>query len=251
MKQIFCRVGSKNMTADKIIKYFPEHDTYTEPFFGSGSVFFLKDKKKREVINDLDTTLMRLYKIIQNIKISNLNIHNEIERLSQYNTLDKKNLYISDNTQNKNIDKIYKAILFYCNTFSSKGEGKIVKNNNQFRKLEKLNEYKERLDNVIIKNTDYKKILNKYDSPNTLHYLDPPYESSKKLYKNSYIDYNELEKIVRKLKGYVVISLNDSPTIRNIFKDYNIVKIDEKGYSRRINQNFTERTDILIMNYNV
>jgi len=62
------------------------------------------------------------------------------------------------------------------------------------------------------------------------------------------MDYKELETIVRKLKGYVLISLNDSPNIRNIFKDYNIVNIVESN-SNQIGNKLTARTDILIMNF--
>jgi len=249
MKTFYCRIGNKSLSAKQIIKYFPDHDVYTEPFIGAGAVFFLKDKDKSkyEIINDLDTELINSYKFLKNIKI-NFNIIKDIKRLSQYDTIQKKRMYLSDNTKNKNIDKLYKILLNSCNTFSNTGKGKIYKNTNQFTKLKKINEYKERLNNVIIQNTDYKKILIKYDSPKTLHYLDPPYENSKTLYKDSYMDYKELETNVRKLKGYVLISLNDSPNIRNIFKDYNIVKIEEIG-SKRIANKFTKRTDILIMNF--
>jgi len=120
MKPFFCRIGNKFYSAKTIIKYFPDHDVYTEPFVGAGAVFFLKDKTKYEIINDLDTNLIQSYKLLQNIKI-NFNISKEIERLSQYDTLQKKRMYLSDNTKNRNIDKLYKKLLSSCNTFSSTG----------------------------------------------------------------------------------------------------------------------------------
>lgn len=36
-------VGNKKALADKIIKYFPQHETYIEPFFGAGGIFFNKN----------------------------------------------------------------------------------------------------------------------------------------------------------------------------------------------------------------
>ena len=43
MRNLFCRVGSKTPIADHIVKIFPEHDTYVEPFVGSGAIYFHKE----------------------------------------------------------------------------------------------------------------------------------------------------------------------------------------------------------------
>ena len=50
-------------------------------------------------------------------------------------------------------------------------------------------------------------------------YLDPPYESSKGLYTKSDFNYEELNRYkLSNAKGKIVLFLNDSPIIRNIFK---------------------------------
>ena len=49
MNPIFCRIGSKRYSAKEIIKYFPAHETYVEPFVGSGAVFFRKEKIRAEI----------------------------------------------------------------------------------------------------------------------------------------------------------------------------------------------------------
>lgn len=46
--------GAKWGIADWVISFFPKHHSYLEPFFGSGGVFFNKDKSNIETINDLD-----------------------------------------------------------------------------------------------------------------------------------------------------------------------------------------------------
>ncbi|MFG0217222.1 DNA adenine methylase [Brevibacillus porteri] len=40
--------------ASWIIEHMPEHETYLEPFFGSGAELFNKAQSKLETINDLD-----------------------------------------------------------------------------------------------------------------------------------------------------------------------------------------------------
>ena len=59
MKPFFCRIGSKKPVAEKLISLFPHHDTYVEPFIGGGSILFLKEPSKVEVINDLDIGIRR------------------------------------------------------------------------------------------------------------------------------------------------------------------------------------------------
>lgn len=243
MNPIFCRIGTKRSSAEEIIQYLPNHDTYVEPFVGSGAVFFRKDKVKNEVLNDLDKTLMNSYKLIKYIT------EKEFEKFKMLKTLNQKNIFIKTNPTTK-AGKLYKYLLLSCNTFSSSGKGKLYKNLNQFTKIKNIEKYKSRLKGTKILNQDYIKILKKYDSPTTMFYLDPPYEGSKRLYKNYEMDYEEMEKNIRNLKGLVAISMNDSPNIRRIFKDYVIVNINEKG-TNRIGKKVTSRVDILIMNYNI
>lgn len=46
--------GSKANLSAEIIGMMPKHRSYLEPFFGSGAVFFRKEKSPIETINDLD-----------------------------------------------------------------------------------------------------------------------------------------------------------------------------------------------------
>lgn len=57
--------GAKWKLAPWIIAQFPEHTTYIEPFFGSGAVFFSKEPARHEVINDLDSQVVNLFKVIR------------------------------------------------------------------------------------------------------------------------------------------------------------------------------------------
>ena len=65
MKTVLNFPGSKWRLADWIVGLMPPHKSYLEPFFGSGAVFFTKDKAPIETINDLDGEIVNLFSVIR------------------------------------------------------------------------------------------------------------------------------------------------------------------------------------------
>ncbi len=65
MKAILRWPGSKWRIADWIVRQFPTHETYVEPFFGSGAVFFHKNPSGTETINDIDNEVVNLFRIVR------------------------------------------------------------------------------------------------------------------------------------------------------------------------------------------
>lgn len=68
MKAIFRYPGSKWSIADWIIQHFPdgyEKMVYLEPFAGSGAVFFNKLPGAVETINDLDSDIVNLFRVLR------------------------------------------------------------------------------------------------------------------------------------------------------------------------------------------
>lgn len=57
--------GAKWSMADWVISHLPKHTTYLEPFFGSGAIFFNKQPSRVETINDLDSNITNLFKVIR------------------------------------------------------------------------------------------------------------------------------------------------------------------------------------------
>ena len=65
MKPFYCRIGTKSKIADALIQMFPVHETYVEPFFGGGAIFWRKDPSRVEVLNDLDSALIEDYNLLR------------------------------------------------------------------------------------------------------------------------------------------------------------------------------------------
>lgn len=65
MQRILNYPGSKWQLADWIVGLMPPHKSYLEPFFGSGAVFFAKDRAPIETINDVDGEVVNLFRVLR------------------------------------------------------------------------------------------------------------------------------------------------------------------------------------------
>ena len=52
MKTPISYYGGKQQLATEILQLIPEHECYTESFFGGGAIFWAKEPAKLEVVND-------------------------------------------------------------------------------------------------------------------------------------------------------------------------------------------------------
>lgn len=243
MKPLFCRVGNKYLIIDKLKKYIPVHKTYVEAFVGSGALLFNKEKSEIEIINDLDNILMEGYGLLK--------IVNDDKNKYDIQTGKANIQKFVDTTAITNENRLLQIIYTSCNTFGCKGFGKIFKDIPQINKIKKIMEYKDRIKDVKIYNNDYKIIINKYDNPDTFFFLDPPYEKTNTLYKNEKFDYKELADILKNIKGYFMLTLNDSDYIREIFESFIIKDIIVKTHGGGCSFGKNERREVIIMNYNM
>jgi DNA adenine methylase len=239
MRPPFCRVGSKKPIADKIIKMIPPHEIYVEPFVGSGAIYWKKEPSKKEVINDLDKQLMNNYKLLKTTKDRNFK--------TDLDTIDELNNFVNE-VHRTDGNRLLKASIISCGTFGSTGKGKIYREHNPYNKFKNIDKQQERMHNTTILNQDYKTVIKKYDSPQTFFFLDPPYESSEKLYKKGSFNFEELNNVLKGVKGKFILTLNDSSNIRNIFKSFKITGITvpargNKGIGSK------DRKELIIKNY--
>jgi DNA adenine methylase len=250
VQPIFCRVGGKTPIIEDILKVIPQHTTYVEAFAGGASVFWNKSKAKQNVLNDLDAELIDGYKALKKASTNPADypfIDDENEKVRK----DKMNEFISKDHKDPTA-KVMKTIYKTCNTYGATGKGKIVLTRHQKTKLNLVPYFINKIkSNVAITSQDYKAVLKKYDGPSTFFFLDPPYEKSGGLYKSSYIDYEEMADLLKKLKGKFLVTINDSPEIRKVFEDFNIYPIKVKSQSRGKGNFKGVRDELFITNYEI
>ena len=243
MRILFGRVGNKTPIAEHIVKLLPDHKVYVEPFVGSGAVYFHKEPSSKEVINDLDKELISGYKLVKQVS-------SDVSKYHDLDTYEKQHAFYHRTPTSKE-DKLTIRILQTCNTFGGTGKGDVRedKPSNPYNKLKNIQEYKDRMKNTTVLSQDYKAVVKKYDSSETVFYLDPPYENSDKLYKHDSMNYEQMADLLRSIKGKFILSINDSSNIKTIFKGF---KMKKKTVTTQGNKGIGSggnRSELLIMNF--
>ena len=234
-----CRIGSKIPIRDKVIKLIPDHKIYVEAFAGSGAIFWNKIPSEKEILNDLDSKLMNNYKTLKTIQ--SRNFEKDIDSVKEAQDFVNK-------SHTSKEDKLTKDILIACNTFGNKGVGKIYIPSNPYRKLKNIDKYQERLKDTTLLNKDYKYVIKKYDSKDTFFFLDPPYENSEDLYDDGAFNFEELNNILKSIKGKFMLTINSSPYIKKVFSSFKQIPIRVKGQGN-YGIGLKDRDELLIINY--
>ncbi len=244
MKQPVGRIGGKYRIANQLIEMFPtDHNTYVEPFVGGGAVFY-RQKSKNEVINDLDKDM---YLIHNGLKENGNEVNDKFRR-----HLTKDEFY-----DNKKKPNDFLSILErYKFSFYANGRSYVYRSSCGVGRREGCHTdfslYQDRLKDVIVRNQDYKSIIDEFDSPDTFFYMDPPYEGSNKTVSGAYKDIDPLEiyNSLKDIKGRFMLSYNDSDKIRDIFKDYTINTIGSCYSSNDGDKSKRKKvTELIIKNY--
>jgi DNA adenine methylase len=64
-KSILSWIGGKSLLAKEIIPLMPDHQCYCEVFAGAAWILFKKEPSKAEILNDINTDLVTLYRVIK------------------------------------------------------------------------------------------------------------------------------------------------------------------------------------------
>jgi len=228
-------IGGKSKLSETIIKMMPAHKAYCEVFAGAAWVFFRKEPSKYETINDLDSDLVCLYRVLQN--------HLE-EFLKQFKWLLVSREWWEDwklQQEAGGLTDIQRAARYYylqrlC--FGGRVKNRTFGTNqlskpriNLLRMEDELSDVYFRLSNVTIENLPWHEFIKRYDRPETFFYLDPPYYKAPYYQHNLELsDYHHIAIVLSDTKSKFILSLNDHPDIRETFKEFNIKPV-ELSYS--------------------
>ncbi len=65
MQPVLRYPGAKWGLAPWIIRHFPPHEAYVEPFFGSGAVLLRKSPSRSELVNDVDGAVVAFFRLLR------------------------------------------------------------------------------------------------------------------------------------------------------------------------------------------
>lgn len=247
--------GGKWRLAPWIISHFPRHNVYVEPFGGAGSVLLRKPRSKYgEVLNDLDTDVVNLFRVLRS------DMSNELIRQVGLTPFARGEFDLSREDTG---DPVEKARRFLVRSFMGQGSC-ILYENNGFRSKRSgdknpahdwvnipphIRKVVSRLKGVVIENRPALEILERYDGPDVLFYVDPPYphstrtDNGTKAYRHemSDDDHVELAGALRRLKGNVIVSGYRCPLYDDLYQGW---QMDQR---RSMADHAVERTECIWM----
>lgn len=241
--------GGKWRLAPWVIETFPAHDCYVEPFAGAGSVLLRKEPSTFEYLNDLDGEVVNLFRVLRDDR-------EELVQRIQLTPFSRKELRDAYEPSNEAIER---ARRLYIRAWQARGgpraqwrtgwrfqrsaaaRGKSALGD--WRDVGHLQAIADRLLGVSLEQDDALAVVKRYDSPNTLHYVDPPYLASTrnrrwqdKAYECEFstdAEHEDLLQVLNGLQGMVVLSGYPSDLYRQL--------VTEEGWVMRTR---SARTDV-------
>lgn len=236
MKPLIPWPGGKSRLASTLLPLFPEHTCYVEPFAGTAALLFARAEPARcEVINDINGELVRMYRCVA---------HHLDEFVRQFRwALSSREIFHWAQLQNvETLTDIQRgARFFYLQqlAFAGKAHGQTFGYSttgapglNILRIEETLSAGHLRLAKVTIEQQPWQAIFDRYDRPHTFFFCDPPYwETEGYGMEFGLAEYQALAERMRTVAGKVLLTVNDHPTMREVFKGFRRSKASIR-YSR-------------------
>lgn len=248
--------GGKTVYFREITKHFPDHRRYVEPFGGSAAVLMNKPESYIEVYNDLDRDVVHFFRVLRDRREELVDWldhtpysralyeewvrdyydggrpDDDIERAGQW-------FYLRYTQFNGALDR--------RNGFKTGGKRNEARS---FRgSISDLEAIADRFREVTLEDQPYDEVLDRYDHPDTLSYLDPPYYDTDRAHYRIGGDFDH-EKLVDELRdrdGHWIVSYGELPPgladVATTVQEYTA------RYSMAYSDDRPEHTERLAMNF--
>ena len=168
---LFPSPGSKARLAPHLVRLYPPHDRYVEPFAGGAACFWVKPRSVMEVLNDYDPDIVRTYTAVRDMTL---------QELGQFARLDwvitPENFAIAQEPADDPTEHAYRFVYRRRASFMAR-ENRIAR-----QRIGKtipigrhLGALHRRLQGTDILQGDGLRLLTEMDEPGTFFFIDPPW----------------------------------------------------------------------------
>jgi DNA adenine methylase len=215
-------LGGKSRLATRIVEMFPDHQQYCEVFGGSGAVLLAKPPSKVEVFNDVDDSVVNLFRVLRDPRRAR-----RLQKACEFTLYSRSEFELAKEPVDDPVEKARRFLVrmrmswgglgkrwSFSITASARGMSSVVSVWNSM--VEGLPQVHQRLRRVEIERDDWRKALARYDGPEALLFCDPPYQPATRVgghyhHELTREDHQDLVKRLLRLEGMVVLAGYDNP----------------------------------------
>jgi DNA adenine methylase len=252
------RVGGKSKMRKVIIDLLPaDAECFVEVFAGAAWVLFGKESHAVEVLNDADGHLVNLWRVMKWRKAELL------EGVHQY--LYSREMFMElRQWEPEGKCEMERAVWYYLLIqmafgadlsdtqkpgfgFRNKSRGDLF----LIKSLYQFDEASKRLRGVFIENSDFSKVIKRYDQPRTIFFCDPPYLGT-----CGYAEAFGMEQHIalrdklKAIEGRFLLTINDTPETREFLFVYNFFVYGVARALARASEGRVAAPILIITNYN-
>ncbi len=259
-------IGGKERLIPIICPIFPPgFPRYGEHFGGSGSILLGRPKSRGrvEVYNDYDRDLSNLFVCVRDklaallLELKYLPIHSEAEFAAFKRALAHESGppdFIGEEISiiktaltpeqyeealailrgRAELWDVRRAAAYYTvdrRSFNGTRSAFAIRPTNLINFLDLMERASRRLQDVVITSRDFEASIRTLDNAGTLHYCDPPYFETEKMYSPEFSlqDHYRLHDVLRECKGPRVVSYNDCDFVRQLYDDFYIMRFERQN----------------------
>jgi DNA adenine methylase len=238
--------GGKYSHLDWLLPLLPKTTHYCEPFGGSAAVLLNREPAPVETYNDIDGQVVNFFRVLRNQK-------DELIQAIGLTPFSREEFHIAISNDHEGVSDLERARRFFvrarqvrtglaqtasvgrwahCKLTSRAGMAGAV--SRWLGSVDHLPEIVQRLLRVQIENDQATDIIQRYDSPETLFYCDPPYphdsrgDSKAYAYEMTDDEHRELAGVLRSVKGKVALSGYDCTLMQQLYDDWICIKAPQK-----------------------
>lgn len=246
--------GNKAQYSEWIVSYLPEHTCYVEPFGGAGGVLLNKPPSDVEVYNDLDGDIVHFFRVLRERPDELVAWLNRVPFSRELHE-EWSEAFYDGHRPDDDIERAGRWFYLRYSQFVGKYTSKsgfsvkcVSSGAGQLRKkTDQLDVIADRFLNVTIENNSYKEVLQQWDRPTTVFYIDPPYRGREYLYQGDGIDHRWIRDFATECDSKCIISYDEVPPFYGDGFVYVSRDVKARMNPQALNQQDAE--EYLIMNF--
>lgn len=216
MLSAFPYPGGKTPYVNDILRYFPDHRRYVEPFGGSAAMLLNKPESYVEVYNDINSDVVYFFRTVRERREELVEWLHAVpfSRELYEEWVDE---FFDGYRPDDDIERAGRWFFLRYTQYGGKVDGrsgfKASGKRNEARSfrggVEALDEVVDRFAEVTVENADYREVIDRYDGEEAFFYVDPPYVGPGDTLYDTEFDHETLAKTLADVEGRWLCSYGD------------------------------------------